>query len=152
MATDLATTRAAARALQGWNYYSDDELLEAVRTSARIHGRCTTETYRADYMAGLVDPSPRVFPMRFGSWREALRLAGCGTRVRRGPTAVFTPERCLDAVRIVADDLGRLPSLNEYRAYRTQWPDQKLPCDALVRERLGGWLGALESLDRENHA
>jgi hypothetical protein len=127
---------------------SDAELIKALRKVASLNGgRCTSSAYYECYMAGLVDPSPRTFTMRYGSWVAALRAAGLTPAKTPPPYANRTPDAVLlAAVRRCAADLGYLPTLADYRAWRTA----VMPCDAIIRTRLGGWRGVLRTLLAES--
>lgn len=54
--------------------YTDDELLEALRTCERRHDSVTARTFAADDDF----PSPETLQRRFGSWTEAKKRAGVG--------------------------------------------------------------------------
>lgn len=122
----------------------DEELVGALRKVASLHdGECTTTAYLGCYMAEIVHVSPRTFFMRYGSWTAALDAAGLTPASRPGPYSNrTTDEALLAAVRECADALGHLPTLAEYKAWRT--PEH--PCDSIVRTRLGGWRGVLRLL------
>lgn len=64
---------AAYKSKQGRKRYSDETLLEALRTFKRMHGR---RPYASDIRRGLVGPAQRTFTMRFGSLYTAMEKAG----------------------------------------------------------------------------
>jgi hypothetical protein len=117
--------------------WTDEQLLDSLRHVARAYGRCTTETYLASYSTGTVKPSPRTFRMRFGSWANALDLAGLPTVHPARYSNRFSEEMLWQNVRACADEVGRVPSVAQYGAWARLRPER--PCVALVRERLGGW-------------
>ena len=132
--------------------YSDEELLQCVRTaSQRLGGVLTTAAYSEFGRGRTLDderpwPSHQSLQLRFGSWREALQRAG----LRANPPSAIAGQRifeaghCIDAVRHVAREVGHSPTAAEYdRAARAS--DGALPSLATVRHRLGGWLDALRA-------
>ncbi|MGO9247198.1 MAG: homing endonuclease associated repeat-containing protein [Solirubrobacteraceae bacterium] len=130
--------------------YSDSELLECLKiASQELGGVLTTEAY-IGFVRGrtLGDgrpwPSNQVYRLRFGSWVDALHKAGLRANPRT-PIAgrpLFTPAHCTNAVGHLARQLGHAPSAAEYDV-AARASDGALPSLATVRQRCGGWLGAL---------
>lgn len=121
----------------------EENLVAALRDVARLYGKCTSPNYVEAYEMGLVSPSPRTFLVRFGSWNAALEAAELRV-VRRRPAYKnrLSDEDLIAGPRACASEIGHIPSLVEYRA----WRDSRHPCDAIIRTRLGGWSGVLKIL------
>jgi hypothetical protein len=130
--------------------YTDQELLECVKTaSKKLGGVLTTSAYTA-FIRGrtLSDgrpwPSHQCMQQRFGSWRATLQRAG----LRANPASAIAGQRlfeaghCVDAIRHVAREVGHTPTAAEYDL-RARASDGGLPSLPTVRNRLGGWLNAL---------
>jgi hypothetical protein len=120
-------------------------------------------------------PSVSVFVKRHGSWRAALFAAGLtGTppqglihqrRLLRARPAVYPRERVVACIRACAAEVGRVPTVLDYAAWRDEkaqvarasgrsHPD--FPHYNTIRRRYGGWPQALNAagfsgrLDRRN--
>ncbi len=81
--------------------------------------------------------------LRYGSWNAACEAAGVphapSTAHRYSP---WTQELCVEAILVVAQVLGAMPSIGDYDAVRQlERPD--LPSNATIRGRCGGWARAL---------
>ncbi|MGI8596290.1 MAG: homing endonuclease associated repeat-containing protein [Thermoleophilaceae bacterium] len=125
--------------------FSDAELVDAVRTAAgSTRGLLSSAEYgRIARTRGL--PSLQTLTNRLGSWNEALAAAGSAPpAAHRSYTRRWTEESCLDAVRRVAVEEGRLPTVQRYEAIAKGRGD--LPSSATVRLRLGTWTSVLTLL------
>lgn len=130
--------------------YSDEEIIECLRTAnVELGGILTTADY-TDYARTRKLPDGRPWPLsqtpglRFGSWREALLKAGLEANP---PSAVagqrlFTREHCVDAILEVERELGHPPTAAEYERAAVA-SRGFLPSLATVRNRCGGWQTAL---------
>ena len=110
---ELAAFRAGIR-----RRYSDEEILDELRASARRLGRSPTmkEFER--------DPETRVHPQtvidHFGSWNRAKRLAGLV------PRRSATREELLGLLRELGERLGRVPTPKDVDANRGRLPSKSL--------------------------
>lgn len=64
-------------------------------------------------------PSPKVYYVKFGSWNNALRIAGLKLNVRKD----YTKEELLDLLREKAKKLGRSPKIDEINSDKNM-PDR----------------------------
>jgi len=98
--------------------YSDEEILEQLRESAKRLGRSPTMKEFAD------DPATSVHPQtvieHFGSWNKAKRLAGLV------PRRFATREELLGLLRELGERLGRVPTAKDVDANRGWLPSKSL--------------------------
>ena len=98
--------------------YSDEEILEQLRESAKRLGRSPTMKEFAD------DPATTVHPQtvieHFGSWNKAKRLAGLV------PRRFATREELLGQLRELGERLGRVPTAKDVDANRGWLPSKSL--------------------------
>jgi hypothetical protein len=98
--------------------YSDDEILEELRSCSRRLGRSPTMKEFAE------DPETRVHPQtvieHFGSWNKAKRLAGLV------PRRLATREELLGLLRDLGTRLGRVPTAKDVEANRGSMPSKSL--------------------------
>ena len=119
--------------------YSDEQLLGAVGDVVEQVGRVPTSSEYAKIAREAGLPSLSTVENRFGGWKATLRAIGHpapperGRRYRRR----WTEERCLQALRELVAELGRLPSQAAYRELSARRED--LPSSATLRTRLGSW-------------
>lgn len=128
--------------------YSTSGLIAALRLVAD-DGYVSSAMYKHAYTRAMGSASPlpstKVFSMRFGSWKKACQVAGLRHgRQTRPSYPRLSDDELVAAVVLAADTMGDLPSLGEYRGFRSLHPELRLPCDALIRARLGGWASALK--------
>jgi AraC-like DNA-binding protein len=132
------------------NKYSDEEVLGFLREAAGAVGGVLTgldydhfarERMTAD---GRPWPTKQTAMRRFGSWRGALLAAGLSANPSSPVAGMrsFDFERCLDAVRTVAQALGKFPTVDEYDQYARE-SGGALPSLATVRNRCGTWIRVL---------
>jgi hypothetical protein len=130
--------------------YSDDELLGFLRqASERLGGVVTTQAYNGYAKArrtrdGRPWPTQQTHFKRFGSWRAALAAAGLAANP---PSAIagqrlFDEAHCIDAVRALARQLGKVPTAGEYDAF-AKASAGAFPSQATVRNRCGTWNAVL---------
>jgi predicted transcriptional regulator len=132
--------------------YTDEELLKCIEmASKKLGGVLTTNAY-TEFIRGrtLGDgrpwPSHQCMQLRFGSWRGTLQRAG----LRANPASAIAGQRlfeaghCVDAIRHVAREVGHSPTAAEYDVM-ARASDGGLPSLPTVRNRLGGWLNALDA-------
>ncbi len=132
--------------------YSEEDLLHCLKAASQeLGGVLTTQVY-ADFTKGRTFEDGRLWPshqtyrLRFGSWVDALHKAGLRANPRT-PIAgqrLFTAAHCTDAVGHLARELGHAPSATEYESV-ARTSNGALPSLATVRQRCGGWLGALRN-------
>ena len=98
--------------------YSDEEILEQLRESAKRLGRSPTMKEFAD------DPETTVHPQtvieHFGSWNKAKRLAGLV------PRRFATREELLGLLQELGKRLGRVPTAKDVDANRGWMPSKSL--------------------------
>ncbi len=116
--------------------YTDEELLEHLRTIERTTGHPATEKL----LASLGPPSAGTFKNRFGSIVEARRLAGCSPSQRR----TLTPDDLLADLREVCDAMDGIPGRLEF-ARRKGYSSKRFD-DLFGR---GGWAHALRCVGRD---
>jgi hypothetical protein len=106
---ELAAFRAGLR-----RRYSNDEILEELRTAAERLGRSPTMREFAQ------DPGARVHPQtvieHFGTWNAAKRAAGLY------PRRFLTQEDLLEQLRALGEELGRTPRTSDLAARRRTMP------------------------------
>jgi hypothetical protein len=110
---ELAAFRAGLR-----RRYTDDEILDELRTAARRLGRSPTMREFAQ------DPEARVHPQtvieHFGTWNAAKRAAGLF------PRRFLTRDELLAQLRGLGDELGRTPAVRDLAARRRSLPSASL--------------------------
>ncbi len=132
--------------------YSNDELISCLKqVSAALGGVITTAEY-TKYARGQRFGDGRPWPThqthfkRFGSWRNALAAA----ELRSNPTSaisgqmLFEQAHCIDALRAVKRQLGKVPTAAEY-GVSARGSGGALPSLATVRNRCGTWTAALSA-------
>jgi 5-methylcytosine-specific restriction endonuclease McrA len=110
---------------------SDQELLEVLRAAARAAGRDTLFIPDLRKRGG---PDVNTYVRRFGSWSNAVRLAGLNSAPRRGP---YSDRQCFENLRAVWLHRGRQPTSEEMRR-----PPSTIGPDAYFH-RFGRWRRAL---------
>lgn len=105
--------------------YSDEDLIAALKKKAGELGRPPLER---DW--DLSAPSLRTLIRRFGSWKEALSRAGLGWSQN-----LHSDEELLSALRRRAEELGRVPRIEDFRGER--------PAARTISRRFGSWRNAL---------
>ena len=110
---ELAAFRAGMR-----RRYSDEEILEELRTAAERMGRSPTMREFAQ------DPQARVHPQtvieHFGTWNAAKRAAGLF------PRRFLTRDELLEQLRGLGEELGRTPTARDLAARRRSLPSASL--------------------------
>ena len=110
---ELAAFRAGMR-----RRYTDEELLEELRTAADRQGRSPTMREFAQ------DAEARVHPQtvieHFGTWNAAKRAAGLF------PRRFLTRDELLEQLRGLGEELGRTPSASDLTARRRSLPSASL--------------------------
>jgi hypothetical protein len=130
--------------------YSNDELISMLRQASEALGGVLTKDDFECYARGRTLSDGRAWPtgqthmLRFGAWRKALEAAG----LRANPSSaiagqmLFNEAQCIDALRHLARELGRAPTVAEYDTYARE-TNGALPCVATIRNRCGAWYDAL---------
>ena len=110
---ELAAFRAGMR-----RRYTDEEILEELRTAADRQGRSPTMREFAQ------DAEARVHPQtvieHFGTWNAAKRAAGLF------PRRFLTRDELLEQLRGLGEELGRTPSASDLTARRRSLPSASL--------------------------
>lgn len=98
--------------------YTDEQILEELRRSAKRLGRSPTmREFGADTEAGL---HPQTVIERFGSWNEAKRRAGLV------PRRFTTREDLIGLLRELGAELGRTPTPKDLDERRKRMPSKSL--------------------------
>ena len=87
--------------------YSDDELIEYIQTRAKELGR-------RPIMRDMVYPEYSVYFKRFGSWSNAMKLAGFDENYNRKPIK-YTKENILNKIKERYIELGKVPAINQVK-------------------------------------
>lgn len=130
--------------------YSNDELIAMLCQASEALGGVLTkddfESYARERQLsdGRPWPTAQTHMHRFGTWRKALEAAG----LRANPTSaiagqlLFTEAQCIDALRHLARELDKAPTVAEYEAYAKEM-NGAFPSSATIRNRFGSWYDAL---------
>ena len=98
--------------------YSDEQILEALRASAERLGRSPTmKEFAADPEAGM---HPQTVIEHFGTWNAAKRAAGLL------PRRFATRAELVEQLRVLGEELGRIPTAEDIRARRGTMPSASL--------------------------
>jgi hypothetical protein len=98
--------------------YTDDQILEALRASAKRLGRSPTmKEFAADRDAGM---HPQTVIEHFGTWNAAKRAAGLM------PRRFATREELVAQLRSLGEELGRTPTAQDIRSKRGTMPSASL--------------------------
>ena len=112
---------------------SDEEILELLRKKAEQLGHAPT----ADSLTGDLNmPNPSVYEKRFGSWSNALRVAGLKSRYYSSKN--LSDEELLKLLRDKVNKLGHIPTK------KSLFGDPDLPKPSIYVERFDSWTKALE--------
>lgn len=115
-----AIDRGALEAFQAGirKQYSDDEMLDQLRESARRLGRSPTmREFAADSKSTI---HPQTVIARFGSWNRAKRRAGLT------PRRFATRDELLEQLRSLGEELGRIPTARDLDEHRGRMPSKSL--------------------------
>ena len=110
---------------------TDEEMLEALRKLAEKLGK--TPTHR-DTKKESSMPSANAYIQRFGTWNNALKLAGLQVNKKHRH---MTDEELLEALRKLAKKLGKTPRQQDLSK------DSSMPSSATYIKRFGGWNNAI---------
>ena len=98
--------------------YTDEQILEALRASAARLGRSPTmKEFGADPGAGM---HPQTVIEHFGTWNAAKRAAGLM------PRRFATREELVDQLRLLGEQLGRIPTARDLDVRRGTMPSKSL--------------------------
>ncbi|HEX3806889.1 MAG TPA: hypothetical protein VHV52_08925 [Gaiellaceae bacterium] len=98
--------------------YTDEQILEALRASAKRLGRSPTmKEFAADPDAGM---HPQTVIEHFGTWNAAKRAAGLM------PRRFATREELVAQLRSLGEELGRTPTAQDIRSKRGTMPSASL--------------------------
>src|SRR3977135_2407219 len=98
--------------------YTDEQILEALRASAARLGRSPTmKEFGADPEAGM---HPQTVIEHFGTWNAAKRAAGLM------PRRFATREELVDQLRLLGEELGRIPTARDLDDRRGTMPSKSL--------------------------
>jgi hypothetical protein len=98
--------------------YTDEQILEALRASAKRLGRSPTmKEFAADPEAGM---HPQTVIEHFGTWNAAKRAAGLM------PRRFATREELVAQLRSLGEELGRTPTAQDIRSKRGTMPSASL--------------------------
>jgi hypothetical protein len=98
--------------------YTNEQILEELAASAKRLGRSPTMREFA------ADPQTSVHPQtvieHFGSWNEAKRTAGLV------PRRFATREELLELLKVLGEELGRIPTARDIEEHRGRMPSKSL--------------------------
>lgn len=117
-------------------YFSDDDLLEILRAAKeQVEGPLTSNKYQKLKIA----PTVAVFIARFGSWKEACRLAGVesGKAARDNYTRAHSREDMLGFVASYLADPRTNGTAEGYEKWQRKVDGA--PSLSLIRQRIGKW-------------
>src|SRR6201985_323733 len=98
--------------------YTDEQILEALRSSAERLGRSPTmKEFAADPAAGM---HPQTVIEHFGTWNAAKRAAGLV------PRRFATRDELVGQLRQLGEELGRTPNAHDIRSRRGTMPSTSL--------------------------
>ena len=110
---ELAAFRAGLR-----RRYTDEDILEELRTAAERLGRSPTmREFARDPDAGV---HPQTVIEHFGTWNAAKRAAGLY------PRRFLTRDELLEQLRTLGEELGRIPTARDLGARRRSLPSASL--------------------------
>lgn len=115
--------------------YSDDDLLEDIRTVAAKVGETPTLNDYRDHGTAAVT----TIYSHFGSWQDALTAAGYEPRE---PDSEVTDEELLGELERLADELGSRPTAAEMDDHGAYWA-------STYRRTFGSWTAACEAAGLE---
>lgn len=145
----LPLRREASLNRRGKSRWTDEQILDELR-AASYAGLLTTTIYDAAHAADPSLPSRSLVVRRFDRWNEAVRRAGLRSRGPGRNTRPRTPNAdMLAAIRDHEAELGRLPSRDEYQAWARA---NGRASAALIRQRFGAWMVAIEQLVAEEES
>ena len=131
--------------------HSDADVIDAIKRVAKACGRAPTEEDYDRIAQASALPSRETVKNRFGGWNAALLAAGQTPRAtQRTYERPWTEERCLEAIRKLAGELGELPTQREYDRLSRGRPD--LPSMGTVRKTLGTWSHLALRLESEQQS
>lgn len=140
-----------ARTNRGRVKWTDEQILDAIRSIA-VDGIATTTAYDRVEGNGRKGQMPTrcTIVWRFGSWRKAVHAAGLRTRNEHQPTVYknrTSDEGLLCAIEDCAAELGCWPGAAAY----DEWArDGRAVSGAIIRQRFGGWMAAIEAVRDRN--
>jgi hypothetical protein len=126
--------------------YTDEEMLEALRTAAKVDGidRPMTQVRYDELRPSFDGPSGLSIIKRYGTWREALLAADLPANKASGHKPHWTAEELLDWV---ARFLAEPAAGKSYSAY-VSWAQvtRDAPSGPTIRNKFGKWSTALEAV------
>ena len=91
--------------------YTDEELLNYLEMFCEENGRFPIAK---DFVNGSKYPSNTVYQKRFGSWNDALKLAGLDNREKCGRSDKYTDEELLIFLNIFYEEQGKVSSRRDF--------------------------------------
>lgn len=118
--------------------YTDEKLLEYLRLFNKENGR-TPESREFDCIADY--PSSRTYKKRFGSWNNAIKIAGLQiTRFMN-----ITNKELLEYLRLFNKKNGRSPIMEDFNN------SKKYPCYNTYQRHFGSWNNALKMAELQTN-
>lgn len=131
--------------------YTHEQMIGAIQAMALRLGRAPT---KADWAKQGGRPTSRVYAQRFGSWVDALVMAGViksRSDIPRIPPPMtnVSPERCIESLREARRFLGTIPRERQYAKYKPLRDHlvglELVSSQTTIKKYLGGrWPEALE--------
>jgi hypothetical protein len=129
--------------------FSDNQLLEILKNVAAYYDKSSIswsdyKDYREDNDLNL--PVPQTFAARFGTWNDALELAGLSVRNAKAVTK-WSTERILESLRIAAAHTNSNSlTISEYEKFQSAAKNNGVgstPSSRWIIISFGTWLGAI---------
>jgi hypothetical protein len=118
--------------------FADEDILEAIRAAALVHGDPLSHNRYDHYAAEHGTPTSCRITQRYGSWSAACAAAGVEAFTpRRVYTRRWTPGQMVDAVVAYLASSGSTGTFAGYDAWSRSRPD--LPSSGTVRNQFGSW-------------
>lgn len=122
----------------GKEYFRDEDIIHSLRNFYLKHGKISSNFYRIKRGR----PGITVITKRYGSWNNALQVAGLPSRVsyKTGFTEEELQLTLKESYRIIGDPFTS-------KAYEKWAKENKKPSFSTVVTRFGNWGNAIKSVD-----
>lgn len=115
------------------SYLSEEQLLQALREYYKEYNKTpSTREFDSDKKY----PNTVTYKRYFGSWNNALELAGLPLKQRK-PKVPYTKEYMLDCIKAYIQKYKKIPTTLEFDV------DKEFPCAATVVKYCGSWENAI---------
>lgn len=138
------SARTSARVRSSMPRWSEDDLVAHLQAAA-VDGYLSTDMYQlyVDAKGGSAPSLSAYTSVRWSCWNDAIRAAALKNGQAKRSYEKMTDDRLAGDVAKAIIDLGKAPSVREYKAYRRRVGG--LASDAIIRRRFATWPDALRS-------